>query len=482
MNASESFDTFLYIGDRWRSARNGRTRAVIDPASGETIGRVAHADEVDLEDAANAAHSGFVIWRDTPAIVRSRLIRRASDLIRERANDIGLKVTREQGKPLLEAIAEAVAAAELLEWFADEGLRVYGRIVPPRDGLDLRQFVLKEPIGPVVAFTPWNFPLTQIARKIGPALATGCSIILKAPEETPAGPAALVQAFLDAGLPSGVLNLVFGDPAQIANHLIAHSNVRKVTFTGSTAIGKLLAQTAGSYMKRVTMELGGHAPVVVANDADVDNAVAAMAQAKFRNAGQVCIAPSRFLVHEDLKLEFGQKMAQIANELVVGSGLDERTKMGPLANPRRLGAMQRLTSNALNCGAHLLAGGEQIGTKGNFWQPTVLSDVPSNALIFNEEPFGPIVAIQGFSSIYSAINEANRLPYGLAGYAFTRSMKTTGELMRRMHVGMLWINTAARAPAELPFGGLRESGYGSEGGHEALLEYLYTRAVTVKEA
>ena len=343
----------------------------------------------------------------------------------------------------------------------------------------MRQMVLKDPVGPVAAFTPWNFPINQVVRKMAAALAAGCSMIVKAAEETPAAPAELIRAFADAGTPVGVLGLVYGNPAEISNYLIPHPIIRKITFTGSTPVGKQLAALAGKHMKRVTMELGGHAPVIVAEDADVALAVKAVGGAKFRNAGQVCISPTRFLVHESIKNEFTAALVQYSQGLKVGDGAAEGTQMGPLANPRRVAAMAEFTQDAIQHGATVALGGARIGDGGNFWQPTVLTDVPLHAKVFNEEPFGPMAAIRSFNTLEEAINEANRLPYGLAGYAFTRSLRNADLLTRRVEVGMLWINMPAMPSAEMPFGGIKDSGYGSEGGPEAMEAYLNTRSVTV---
>jgi succinate-semialdehyde dehydrogenase/glutarate-semialdehyde dehydrogenase len=373
---------------------------------------------------------------------------------------------------------EIIAGAGIIEWFADEALRVYGRIVPSRRP-EQQQLVIKEPVGPVAAFTPWNFPVNQIVRKIGAALASGCSFLVKAPEETPASPAALLKCFVDAGIPAGVVGLVYGNPAQISEYLIAHPVIRKVTFTGSTAVGKQLAALAGQHMKRSTMELGGHAPVIVAEDADVQLAVKAAGAAKFRNAGQVCISPTRFLVHNSVREEFTRAMVAHAEALKVGNGLEQGTQMGPLANPRRVTALTQLIQNAEQSGAKLMTGGASFGSAGNFFAPTVLADVPLTADIFNQEPFGPVAAIRGFDKIEDAIQEANRLSYGLAAYAFTRSLKTTHQLSQDVEAGMLWINQPALPSAELPFGGIKDSGYGSEGGPEALEAYLVAKAVAI---
>jgi succinate-semialdehyde dehydrogenase / glutarate-semialdehyde dehydrogenase len=472
-------NTQLFINGEWQDAADGRSLAVFNPATGKEIGRVAQAGKADLDRALAAAQKGFEVWRDMAAAERAKIMRKAASLIRERAAEIAPLLTQEQGKPLAEAKGETMAAAELIEWFADEGQRVYGRLVPSRGKPELRQMVIKDPVGPVAAFTPWNFPINQVVRKVGPALAAGCSMLVKAAEETPAGPAAFIKAFADAGLPPGVLGLVYGNPAEISSYLVPHPVIRKITFTGSTPVGKQLAALAGQHMKRVTMELGGHAPVIVCEDADIGLAVKAAGAAKFRNAGQVCISPTRFLVHESVKNEFAQQLAKYAQGLKVGDGLVEGTQMGPLANPRRLTAMAEIQEDAVKKGATVLAGGKRIGDTGNFWEPTVLVDVPLEAKVFNDEPFGPVAGIRSFAKTEEAIAEANRLSFGLAGYAFTRSLKNADLLTRRVEVGMLWINMPAMPSAEMPFGGIKDSGYGSEGGPESLEAYLNTRAVSV---
>ncbi|GAB2748336.1 NAD-dependent succinate-semialdehyde dehydrogenase [Melaminivora jejuensis] len=471
-------DTRLFIDGQWQDARDGRTLAVHNPATGQEIGCVAHAAIADLDLALASAQKGFETWRAMAAVERARIMRRAAALMRERAGAIGALMTQEQGKPLIEARGEAAAAADIIEWFADEGQRVYGRIVPARNPA-VQQLVLKDPVGVVAAFTPWNFPINQVVRKLGAALAAGCAVIVKAPEETPASPAELVRAFADAGLPPGVVNLVYGTPAEISGYLIPHPIVKKVTFTGSTVVGKQLAALAGQHMKRVTMELGGHAPVIVCQDADVQLAVKASAGAKFRNAGQVCIAPTRFLVHESVRAEFVAALTRHAEGLKVGDGLQEGTRMGPLANARRVAAMQDFLGDARQQGARVTTGGEALSGAGNFFAPTVLDDVPLSARIFNEEPFGPVAAVRGFTDLSDAIAEANRLPYGLAAYAFTRSLKDAHQLAQQVEVGMLWVNQPATPSAELPFGGLKDSGYGSEGGPEAVEACLNTRAISI---
>jgi succinate-semialdehyde dehydrogenase/glutarate-semialdehyde dehydrogenase len=478
MTTSSYPDTRLLIANEWSDASGGKTIPVLNPATGQTIGTVAHASIADLDRALAAAKSGFEAWRAVPAFERAAIMRRAASLLRERAGDIARLLTQEQGKPLVEAKGETLAGADIIDWFAAEGMRVYGRIVPSRNPA-AQQLVLKEPVGPVAAFTPWNFPINQVVRKLGAALATGCSFLCKAPEETPASPAALFQCFVDAGVPAGVVGLVFGDPAEISGYLIPHPVIRKVTFTGSTPVGKQLAALAGAHMKRVTMELGGHAPVIIAEDADVQLAVKAAGAAKFRNAGQVCISPTRFLVHNGIKEEFTRALVQHAEGLKLGDGLADGTTLGPLANARRITAMSKVVEDARAKGATIATGGERVGESGNFFAPTVIADAPLNASIFNDEPFGPVAGIRGFDTLEDAILEANRLPYGLAGYAFTRSIKNAQLLMNRVEVGMLWINQPATPSAELPFGGIKDSGYGSEGGPEALESYLNTKAVSM---
>ena len=471
-------DTRLFIAGQWQDAADGKTIAVHNPATGQQIGRVAHAGIADLDQALAAAQKGFEVWRDMPAIERAKAMRRAAALVRERADAIAAIMTQEQGKPRAEARVETLAAADIIEWFADEGMRVYGRIVPSRN-LAVRQLVVKDPVGVVAAFTPWNFPINQVVRKLGAALAAGCAVLVKAPEETPASPAELIRAFADAGLPAGVVGLVYGNPAEISSYLIPHPIVRKVTFTGSTPVGKMLAGLAGQHMKRVTMELGGHAPVIVCEDADIELAVRASGGAKFRNAGQVCIAPTRFLVHEDVRADFVAALTRHAQALKVGDGLAEGTTMGPLANPRRVAAMADFLGDAVQAGATVCTGGERIGEVGNFFAPTVLDNVPMSARIFNEEPFGPVASVCGFTRLEDAIAESNRLPFGLAAYAFTGSLKNAHLLSQRVEVGMLWINQPATPSAELPFGGIKDSGYGSEGGPEALEACLNTRAISI---
>ena len=470
-------DTRLLIAGQWCDAASGKTIDVVNPATGQVIGRVAHAGIPDLDRALAAAQRGFEDWRKVPANERATTMRKAAGLVRERASDIAQLLTQEQGKPVGEARIEVMAAADIIEWFADEGRRVYGRIVPSRN-LAAQQLVMKEPVGPVAAFTPWNFPVNQVVRKLAAALASGCSFLVKAPEETPASPAALLQAFVDAGVPAGTVGLVFGTPSEISTYLIAHPIIRKVTFTGSTPVGKQLAAMAGAHMKRATMELGGHAPVIVAADADVELAVRASAGAKFRNAGQVCISPTRFLVHNSLRDEFARAMVKHAQSLKLGDGLADGTTLGPLANPRRKAAMENLVADARQQHAHIHTGGNPVGSAGNFWAPTVITDLPTTARAMTEEPFGPLALINPFAAFDDAVREANRLPFGLAAYAWTRSARTAQQIAASIETGMITINHLGLGTPETPFGGVKDSGYGSEGGTEALEAYMNPKFVS----
>ena len=467
----------LLIDGHWVQAASGKTLTVLNPATGEPLGSVAHADRSDLDRALDAAERGFNTWRKVSAYDRARRMRQAANLLRERADAIAPIMTMEQGKPVAEAKLETLAGADVIDWFAEEARRAYGRVIPARAG-GIYQLVIKEPVGPVAAFTPWNFPINQVVRKVSAALAAGCSIIVKAPEETPASPAELIRAFVDAGVPPGVVNLVYGVPAEISEYLVPHPVIRKVSFTGSVGVGKHLAALAGAHMKRATMELGGHAPAIVFDDADVNAASRLLCAGKFRNAGQVCIAPTRFLVQQKVYPAFVEQFVENTKKVKVGDGLAEGTTMGPLANARRVAAMEGFISDAVRGGAKIHTGGNRIGNKGNFFEPTVLTDVPRQARVMNEEPFGPLAVIAPFSTFEEAVAEANRLPYGLASYAYTRSAKTANAVADAVEAGMMSINHHGLALPEVPFGGVKDSGYGSEGGLEALEAYLNTKFVS----
>ncbi|HLK80050.1 MAG TPA: NAD-dependent succinate-semialdehyde dehydrogenase [Xanthobacteraceae bacterium] len=463
----------LFIGGEWRS-RDGQP--VLNPADDTVLGTVPHATRADLDDALAAAEKGLKVWSRTSPAKRAEIILKAAQLMRERIEDLAVAMTLEQGKPIAQSRAEIQRACEIIEWDAQEGRRVYGRIIPSEPGM--RHSVLRQPIGVVAAFSPWNFPTSSPARKVGGALSAGCSIILKASEETPAGAMQLVQAFADAGLPAGVLNLVFGKPSDISEYLIPQPTVRLVTFTGSVPVGKHLTAMAGQYMKPVIMELGGHSPVIVCDDVDPAASAATSVIGKTRNAGQVCVSPTRFYVQEAIYEKFTDAFAAKAREVKVGDGLDPANQMGPLANYRRIETMEAMVADATAKGARLLAGGSRIGNRGYFYPLTVLADVPDDARAMREEPFGPLALINAVGSLDEAIEKANALPYGLAAYAFTRSARNVDRLAEGIEAGNLSINHFVASIAETPFGGVKESGYGREGGTEGLECYTVAKNVS----
>jgi succinate-semialdehyde dehydrogenase/glutarate-semialdehyde dehydrogenase len=465
----------LYIDGQWKRASG---QPIINPADESVLGTVPTATRADLDDALAAAEKGFKIWRSTAPAKRAQIILKAAAIIRERVDVMASAMTLEQGKPIEQAKLEILRGCDIIEWDATEGLRLYGRVIPSEPGM--RHTVLRQPIGPVAAFSPWNFPMSSPARKVAGALSAGCSIILKASEETPAGAFQLVRAFHDAGLPAGVLNLVFGNPAEISEYLIPQSRIRLVTFTGSIPVGKHLAEMAGRHMKPVIMELGGHAPVIVCDDVDPVATGAASAIGKSRNAGQVCVAPTRFFVQEKIYEQFAQSFAERASQLKVGNGLDPSTQLGPLANARRIEAMETLVADAKAKGARVLAGGQRIGNRGYFFPLTVLADLPDNARAMNEEPFGPLALVNPVKTLDEAIEKANALPYGLAAYAFTRSASNAERLAESVEVGNLSINHFVASVAETPFGGVKDSGYGREGGTEGLQCYTVVKNVSHK--
>jgi succinate-semialdehyde dehydrogenase/glutarate-semialdehyde dehydrogenase len=452
-------DILLHIGGHWTAGRAGATLNVVNPATEAVIGTLARADTADLDAALAAAAAGFATWRAMSAFERSRIMRRAADLLRDRAEAIAVLMTMEQGKPLAEARMEIAGSADVIDWFAEEGRRAYGRVIPAR-APGIYQLSVREPVGVVAGFTPWNFPISQAVRKVSAALAAGCAFILKGPEETPASCAALVRAYVDAGLPDGVLQLVFGVPAEISEYLIPHPVVRKISFTGSTAVGKRLAALAGAHMKRATMELGGHAPAIVCADA----------------------APTRLLVQEAVFEPFLQRFVAAAQALKLGDGLAADTTMGPLANHRRVAAMEEFVADAVKHGATLRTGGQRAGNKGYFFEPTVLTDLAPESRVLHEEPFGPLALMLPFGDLDEAIAEANRLNYGLAAYAYTRSTATATALGARIEAGMVGINHHGLALTETPFGGVKDSGYGSEGGAEGLEPYVVTKFITQASA
>lgn len=470
-------DLHHYIDGAWVKPTGSRSQDVVNPATNASIGTLGFASRGDLDKALAAADRGFKVWRKVSSFERGKILRKAAELVRARAEEVGKCLTLEQGKIFAEAKMELLSAADIIDWFAGEGQRAYGRIIPARaDGV--RNMVVMEPIGPVAGFAPWNFPVTQAVRKIAAALAAGCSIVLKCPEETPASPIGLVSCFHDAGVPPGVINLVYGVPAEISEYLIPSPIIRKISFTGSVAVGKHLNALAASHMKRATMELGGHAPVLVCEDADVQGAANLMAAFKYRNAGQVCVSPTRFFVHDKVYDDFVGRFVDIAAQTKVGDGLIPDSKMGPLANPRRVNAMEALIGDAEEKGAKIATGGKRIGNQGNFFEPTVLTDVPPNARVMSEEPFGPVAVMLRFKDVDEVLGRANSLPFGLASYAFTKNANTASKIADALESGMVTINHFGIALPETPFGGIKDSGFGHEGGIEGLQVYMQAKFVS----
>ncbi|TDF62638.1 NAD-dependent succinate-semialdehyde dehydrogenase [Cupriavidus sp. L7L] len=463
----------MLIGDKWRTAPG---RPVINPSDETTIGTVPMATTADLDAALSAAAEGLKVWRRTSPARRTEIMLKAIDLIRKRVEPIATAISLEQGKTLAQARAEVLRGCDLMTWDANEGKRLYGRVIPAEP--PMRHTVIREPIGVIAAFTPWNFPMSSPARKVGGALAAGCSIILKAAEETPAGAVLLAEAFRDAGLPPGVLNLVFGDPGMISSYLIASPVVRAVTFTGSTPVGKHLAGLTAQYMKPAILELGGHAPVIVCEDADPDSAALACVKGKLNNAGQVCVAPTRFFVHRKVYDKFVEAFARYGAKIRVGHALESSSDIGPVANERRLASLGEMVQDAIKQGARLLCGGEQLPGAGYMFPFTALADVPPTARAMYEEPFGPLSLVAPVESLEEAIERANSLPYGLAGYAFTRSAATAYRLGDELELGNLAINHLTSAVSETPFGGMKESGYGREGGTEGLECYTNVKSIS----
>lgn len=452
-----------------------RTHAVVNPATGETIGELPLAEPGDLDRALETAQRGFRLWRGSTPQQRAAVLNGAARLLLERQEDLARIATREQGKPLAESRIEVLMNVGLFQFYAGEVFRIYGRTLVRPEGM--RSTVTHEPVGPVAAFAPWNFPLGNPGRKLGAPIAAGCSVILKCAEETPASALGVLQCLLDAGLPPEVAQAVFGVPDEVSRHLLGSPIIRKLSFTGSTVVGKHLAKLAAEDMKRTTMELGGHGPVLVFGDADLDCVLDTVVTQKYRNAGQVCVSPTRFIVEESVYDRFRNAFAERAKAITVGNGLDEATRMGPMANPRRPEAMDRLIGDAVQRGARLHTGGERVGNAGYFYAPSVLSDIPLDAAIMNEEPFGPVALINAYAGEEAMIAEANRLPYGLAAFAWTQDGKRQQRLGREIEAGMVGINTNMIAGADSPFGGVRWSGHGAEDGPEGVLACMVTKAV-----
>ncbi|MGE8133042.1 NAD-dependent succinate-semialdehyde dehydrogenase [Novosphingobium subterraneum] len=471
-----TYPTLHMIIDGERISGAGRrTHAVVNPATGETIGELPLAEAADLDRALEVAAKGFRIWRESTPQQRAAVLQGAARLMMERQEDLARIATMEEGKTLPEARIEVLMNVGLFNFYAGEVFRLYDRTLVRPAGQ--RSTITHEPVGPVAAFAPWNFPLGNPGRKLGAPIAAGCSVVLKAAEETPASALGVLQCLLDAGLPKEVAQAVFGVPDEVSRHLLGSPVIRKLSFTGSTVVGKHLMRLAADNMLRTTMELGGHGPVLIFGDADVDKALDTMAASKYRNAGQVCVSPTRFIVEENVFERFRDGFAERVGRIKVGNGLEDGSQMGPMANARRPEAMDRLIGDAVTRGARLHTGGERIGNAGYFYAPTVLSEIPLDAAIMNEEPFGPVALINPFSGEEAMITEANRLPYGLAAYAWTESASRQKRLAREIETGMLGLNTTMIGGADSPFGGVKWSGHGAEDGPEGVLACMVTKAV-----
>ncbi|NYT37211.1 NAD-dependent succinate-semialdehyde dehydrogenase [Allopusillimonas soli] len=467
----------LYIDGEFLAGDGRKTQEVTNPANLEVLGHLPHATTADLDRALAAAARAFETWRHSSPMQRSEILRRVGQMSREQAQEIGRNLTLDQGKPLAEAVGEITSCADHCDWHAEECRRIYGRVIPPRSP-EVRQMVLREPIGVCAAFTPWNFPYNQAIRKICAAIGAGCTIILKGPEDAPSAVMAIARMFHEAGLPPGVLNIVWGVPHEVSDYLIRSPIVRKVSFTGSVPVGKQLASLAGAHMKRVTMELGGHSPVLVFDDADIARAAKQLARFKVRNAGQVCVSPTRFYVHEKVYDEFLEGFVAAMKTVKVGDGLDPDTQMGPLAHERRVPTMTKFVENAVSLGGKVVLGGTTIDRLGHFFSPTIITDLPDDSMLMTEEPFGPIAPITRFTDTDDVIRKANSLPFGLSSYVFTTSLQTATKAANNIESGMVNINHFGSALPETPFGGVKDSGIGSEGGTETFDGYLVTKFVT----
>jgi succinate-semialdehyde dehydrogenase/glutarate-semialdehyde dehydrogenase len=474
-------DFQLYIDGEWVSAKGGATKQVFDPTNEDAIGKISDASSEDLDRALSAAEAGFAEWKQTGTWERAAKIRKVADLIRERLDTIATIMSVETGKPLAEAKGETNGAADQFEWYSEECKRIYGQLIGSRTD-DSRLAVIYQPVGVVAAFSAWNFPALLPARKIAAALAAGCSVIIKPAGEAPGSCALIVQACHDAGIPKGVVNFVTGNSSMIAKHLISSPVVRKVSVTGSVPVGKEILHLAADGVKKVSMELGGHGPVIVFEDADAEKAAEVCAGTKFRNCGQVCISPTRFYVHEARYDAFAAKFAQVAKSIKVGRGMDEGTQMGPMANARGLETIKTMVADAVDRGAEILAGGQppKDFNRGFYYEPTVLGRVPDDAMVMTEEPFGPIAPLTTFTEYDDVMTRANSLPFGLAGYLFTHDLGTATRASEDMEVGMVGVNEMLLATAEAPFGGIKESGMGREGGSLGIHDYLEPKYVKMK--
>ncbi len=467
----------LFIDGEWISRENRRSEQVINPATGEVLGDLPHATREDLDRALAAAEKGFRVWRAMLPEQRSQILRKGAEILASWGDQVCRIATMESGKVLAQTRIELHMAQEVLEWYAEEGRRAYGRVLTQRQA-GSRMLVVKEPVGPVAAFTPWNFPLGNPARKIGAALGAGCSIVIKPAEDTPASALLMAKALQEAGLPDGVLSVVYGVPNEVCPYILASGTIRKMSFTGSIPVGKELMKLAANNMIRTTMELGGHAPVLVFEDVELDKVLDMAVTSKFRNGGQVCVSPTRFYVHESRYPAFVQGFTERVATMKVGNGLDESNQMGPMIHSRRRDAVAALVDDAVRQGATLNIGGKPLEGPGFFYAPTVLSDVPDSARIMTEEPFGPVACINAFNDFDAVVEQANKLPYGLAAYAFTDSGRRLKLLGERLEAGMIGLNSFAISVPESPFGGVKESGHGSEEGIEGLEACLITKFIS----
>ena len=471
-----AYPSLHMVIDGERVAGGGRrTHAVVNPATGETIGDLPLAEAADLDRALEVAARGFRIWRKSTPQQRAAVLQGAARLMVERQEDLARIATMEQGKTLPEARIEVMMNVGLFNFYAGEVFRLYGRTLVRPEGM--RSTIVHEPVGPVAAFAPWNFPIGNPGRKLGAPIAAGCSVILKAAEEAPASALGVLQCLLDAGLPREVAQAVFGVPDEVSRHLLASPVIRKLSFTGSTVVGKHLAKLAADNCIRTTMELGGHGPVLVFADADIERVLDTVVAHKFRNAGQVCVSPTRFIVEHSVFERFRDGFVERAKAIKVGNGLEDGSQMGPMANPRRPEAIDKLVTDAVQRGAKLHTGGARIGNAGYFYAPTVLSEIPLDAAIMNEEPFGPVALINPFSGEEAMVAEANRLPYGLAAYLWTADPKRQQRLAVELESGMVGVNTTMIGGSDAPFGGVKWSGHGSEDGPEGVLACMVTKAV-----
>ena len=465
----------LYVNGQWRSASDGGTLPLFNPATEQEIGRVARATPADVDAALVAASESFRDWHRSSPLTRAAILERTARILKVRLQEAAHALTTEQGKTLKESRGEYGRAIDVIEWTAKRTADLCAPKLYPT--AEFERFLLPEPIGVVAAFSPWNYPALLSARKLAAALGAGCCVILKGPEEAPSAAVALVDALKEAGLPPGVVNLLFGHPPSISSQLLASSIVRMLTFTGSTAVGRQLAEIAGRDLKRCVFELGGHAPVLLFGDADVTLAAQAIADYKFECAGQSCNAPSRVFVEDSVYDQFIDSITEIAGKIRTGDGLDETIDMGPMANPRRITAMQRFMANVIETGGRVLLGGTPLARPGYFWPPTVVTNLPDDALLMREEPFGPLLPISRFSTFEEAIQRANDNQYGLASYVFTSSKDIAAAAINELETGTVHVNQLKGVPADVPVGGVKYSGYGYEGGEDGFKSFLNLKLV-----